>query len=138
VTAHGLEERRDGPSAAASWRCDHQHLGSPGLMTLAAAPAGAQPDAAPVQDGVFAVFSRLDRRPRVFALWERSQLVAALQAAAISKLGVRVAGERRGWLVGWCLVWVNVCIPALPSPRLPQKTHSPLTHPNAIAIQTPL
>jgi hypothetical protein len=62
-------------------------------MTLSPAPAGG-PDAAPVQDGVFAVFSRLARHPRVFALRERSQLLGLLQSTAKNKLGLRVAGAR--------------------------------------------
>jgi hypothetical protein len=91
VTAHGLEELGDA-SGTATWRCDHQHLGSPGVMTLAGGPGDAK-DAPPFQDGAFAVFSRLARRPRVFAVAQRKQLLTVLQSAAHGKLGLRVAGE---------------------------------------------
>jgi hypothetical protein len=67
-------------------------MGGPAVVTLAPTPpaAGAEPQA-----GTFAVFSRLARLPRVFALpqRERDYLVAALQQAAAKKLGLRVGGE---------------------------------------------
>jgi DnaJ family protein C protein 13 len=91
-------------------------MASPAVRLLApsdGAPAGCLP---------FATIGKAGRSPRVYAARDREALLRALQATALSKLGLTLAGELhrrhgRGWHAP------PTCRPAWPGARHCRSTH---------------
>lgn len=78
------------------WRAEFRSMASPALRLVASGHDD------PGQS--LAVFLKSGRSPRVFALRERHKLVQAVQAAALARLGITLAGvcregQRRGGLL---------------------------------------
>ncbi len=66
------------------WRLEHRHMGSPGAICLI---SGVNDPGA-----VFALSGKVDRSPRVFAARDRDGLLRQMQAAALKRMGITIAG----------------------------------------------
>lgn len=66
------------------WRLEYRHMSSPAARLL----AGETDD----PGGTFVLFGRVGRSPRVFAARDREAVLKKLQTAALSKMGITLAG----------------------------------------------
>ena len=67
------------------WRLEYRHMGSPGAICLI---SGVNDPGA-----VFALSGKVGRSPRVFAARDRDGLLRQLQAAALKRMGITIAGR---------------------------------------------
>lgn len=67
---------------------EYRHLSNPGMRVLSSAPQSIDPE------GPFALFSKVDKVPRVCASSERDAIIKTVQEFALTKLGVSVSGVR--------------------------------------------
>ena len=67
------------------WRLEYRHMGSPGAICLI---SGVNDPGA-----VFALSGKVGRSPRVFAARDRDGLLRQMQAAALKRMGITVAGD---------------------------------------------
>ena len=66
------------------WRLEYRHMGSPGAICLV---SGVNDPGA-----VFALSGKVGRSPRVFAARDRDGLLRQMQAAALKRMGITIAG----------------------------------------------
>lgn len=66
------------------WRLEYRHMASPAARMLNG--VGQEPG------GVFALFGRVGRSPRVYAAKDRELILRQMQAAALAKMGMTLAG----------------------------------------------
>ena len=67
------------------WRLEFRHMSSPAARLLLAED--------PDPGGAFALFGRVGRSPRVYAARDRELFLRQMQAAALSKMGITLAGH---------------------------------------------
>jgi hypothetical protein len=99
---------RTWPAGAATWRLDYVELASVAFAPLAAEPPPADepgggglggaglPGLGPSPPGVFAVFPRGGRPPRLLAAAQRDAALRHAVATAANRLGLELVGAR-GW-----------------------------------------
>ena len=75
------------------WQAQYQHMGPSAAVLLL---SGAEDPA-----GCFAVYDRTGRSPRIYAAKQRDALLRAMQAAALTSLGLPCKGEPLAVLVGF-------------------------------------
>lgn len=93
------------------WRLNYTHLSTPGVTVLAnpgtapkqpqQQPSGASPAQAPADEcpsGAFALFSKFETTPRLFACPHRDNLVTTMHSLALTKLGVALEIDKRAAL----------------------------------------
>ncbi|KAK9809260.1 hypothetical protein WJX72_012293 [[Myrmecia] bisecta] len=83
VTAFAVE-RLDSATGAVRWRLEYRHMASPAARLLLPSPAGNDPG------GVFALFGKVGRSPRVYACRDRDILLRQLQTAGLKKMGLKL------------------------------------------------
>ena len=69
------------------WRLEYRHMGSPGAICLVSGVADPGP--------VFARSGKVGRSPRVFAARDRDGILRQMQAAALKRMGITLAGGLR-------------------------------------------
>lgn len=67
------------------WRLEFRHVASPVAKLLLPEADGT--------GGIFAIFGKVGRSPRVYASRDRDALLKQLQTAAYKKMGLTLAGE---------------------------------------------
>lgn len=69
------------------WRLEYRHMGSPGAICLI---SGVNDPGA-----VFALSGKVGRSPRVFAARDRDGILRQMQAAALKRMGITLAGRQQ-------------------------------------------
>ncbi len=72
-------------AGAVLWRLEYRHMGSPGALCLV---SGVNDPGA-----VFALSGKVGRSPRVFAARDRDGILRQMQAAALKRMGITLAGR---------------------------------------------
>ena len=67
------------------WRLEFRHVASPVAKVLLPEADGTA--------GVFALFGKVGRSPRVYAIRDRDALLKQMQTAAYKKMGLTLAGD---------------------------------------------
>ena len=73
------------PAGGIRWRLEFRHMSSPAARLLLGEPGD--------PGGTFALFGRVGRSPRVFATKDREALLRQMQAAALKRMGITLAGR---------------------------------------------